>query len=133
MVSAHMSDLLTELANFKAAGGLASLPKEENDGLHSEVLADRFIPHHSSLFTRESVVLLALDKPKGGSELQLNSMTALTSKTSSQRLFPRVLTVIVQLREAALLAIKKAKKEALPLMHQVMIAQPLLQVNIPLS
>merc|ERR1712088_1249414 len=51
-------------------------------------------------------------KPKGGGELQLNSMTALTSKTSSQSFFLRVLKVIIQLREAALLAIKKAKKEA---------------------
>jgi len=42
----------------------------------------------------------------------LNSMTALTSKTSSQSFFLRVLKVIIQLREAALLAIKKAKKEA---------------------
>merc|ERR1712212_349330 len=39
-------------------------------------------------------------------------MTALTSKTSSQSFFLRVLKVIIQLREAALLAIKKAKKEA---------------------
>merc|ERR1712226_1123337 len=50
--------------------------------------------------------------PKGGGELQLNSMTVLTSKTSSQSFFLRVLKVIIQLREAALLAIKKAKKEA---------------------
>ena len=42
----------------------------------------------------------------------MNSMTALTSKTSSQSFFLRVLKVIIQLREAALLAIKKAKKEA---------------------
>ena len=105
VVSAHVSDLLTELAELKAAGGLASLPKEEDDGVHSRgVLADRF--------TKESVVLVAPAKPKGGGELQLNSMTALTSKTSSQSFFLRVLKVIIQLREAALLAIKKAKKEA---------------------
>merc|ERR1712088_459189 len=63
-------------------------------------------------FTKEAVVLVAPTKPKGGGELQLNSMTALTSKTSSQSFFLRVLKVIIQLREAALLAIKKAKKEA---------------------
>jgi E3 ubiquitin-protein ligase HUWE1 len=42
-------------------------------------------------------------------------MTALTNKTSSQSFFLRVLKVIIQLREAALLAIKKeqkAKKDA---------------------
>ena len=39
-------------------------------------------------------------------------MTALTNKTSSQSFFLRVLKVIIQLREAALLAIKKAQKKA---------------------
>merc|ERR1712013_794506 len=65
-------------------------------------------------FTKEAVVLVAPTKPKGGGELQLNSMTALTSKTSSQSFFLRVLKVIIQLREAALLAIEQqqAKKEA---------------------
>ena len=42
--------------------------------------------------------------------MQLSSMTALTNKTSSQSFFLRVLKVIIQLREAALLAIKKAQK-----------------------
>merc|ERR1712128_364491 len=61
-------------------------------------------------FTKEAVVLTAPTKPKGGGELQLSSMTALTNKTSSQSFFLRVLKVIIQLREAALLAIKKAQK-----------------------
>jgi len=102
-----VSDLLTELAELKKTGGLglASSSKEteeeENKG-HRGVLADRF--------TKESVVLTAPAKPKGGGELQLSSMTALTNKTSSQSFFLRVLKVIIQLREAALLAIKKAQK-----------------------
>jgi len=105
VVSGHVSDLLTELAELKAAGGLAGLAKEEEEESRGRgTLADRF--------TREAVVLVAPAKPKGGGELQLNSMTALTSKTSSQSFFLRVLKVIIQLREAALLAIKKAKKEA---------------------
>eukprot|EP00092_Neocalanus_flemingeri_P041280 GFUD01044951.1.p1 GENE.GFUD01044951.1~~GFUD01044951.1.p1 ORF type:complete len:4316 (+),score=1501.53 GFUD01044951.1:136-13083(+) len=103
VVSAHVSDLLTELAELKASGGLASLPKEEEEeGKQKGVMADRF--------TKEAVVLTAPTKPKGGGELQLSSMTALTNKTSSQSFFLRVLKVIIQLREAALLAIKKAQK-----------------------
>ena len=43
----------------------------------------------------------------------MSSMVALTNKTSSQSFFLRVLKVIIQLREAALLAIKnnKTKKD----------------------
>ena len=106
VVSGHVSDLLAELADLKAAGGLAALnnKEEEEEGKAKGTLNDRF--------TKEAVVLVAPTKPKGGGELQLNSMTALTSKTSSQSFFLRVLKVIIQLREAALLAIKKAKKEA---------------------
>merc|ERR1719341_771625 len=105
VVSGHVSDLLSELADLKSAGGLAALNKEEEEeGKAQGTLNDRF--------TKEAVVLVAPTKPKGGGELQLNSMTALTSKTSSQSFFLRVLKVIIQLREAALLAIKKAKKEA---------------------
>merc|ERR1719319_19059 len=105
VVSGHVSDLLTELADLKAAGGLAGLVREEEEETRGRgTLANRF--------TKEAVVLVAPAKPKGGGELQLNSMTALTSKTSSQSFFLRVLKVIIQLREAALLAIKKAKKEA---------------------
>ena len=48
VLSAHVSDLLTELAELKANGGLASLPKEEEEeGKHKGVMADRF--------TKESV------------------------------------------------------------------------------
>jgi len=103
VVSAHVSDLLNELAQLKSSGGLATMGKDDEDeGKHKGVMADRF--------TKESVVLTAPAKPKGGGELQLSSMTALTNKTSSQSFFLRVLKVIIQLREAALLAIKKAQK-----------------------
>merc|ERR1719435_918798 len=103
VVSNHVSDLLQELAELKAGGGLATVVKEDEDeGKHKGVMSDRF--------TKESVVLTAPTKPKGGGELQLGSMIALTNKTSSQSFFLRVLKVIIQLREAALLAIKKAQK-----------------------
>ena len=45
--------------------------------------------------------------------MQLSSMSALTNKTSSQSFFLRVLKVIIQLREAALHAMKKNKKARL--------------------
>jgi len=103
VVSAHVLELLKELADLKSNGGLSAVAKEdEDDGKHKGVLSDRF--------TKEAVVLTAPVKPKGGGELQLSSMTALTNKTSSQSFFLRVLKVIIQLRDAALLAIKKAKK-----------------------
>ena len=69
------------------------------------------------------MVVTAPSKVKGGSELQLPSMNALTNKTSSQAFFLRVLKVIIQLRETALASIKKAKtakaaKDAVNAMQQ---------------
>jgi E3 ubiquitin-protein ligase HUWE1 len=58
------------------------------------------------------VVVSAQTKPKtGGYELQLPSMGSLTSKTSSQAFFLRILKVILQLRDAARLAAVKAKRK----------------------
>jgi E3 ubiquitin-protein ligase HUWE1 len=57
-------------------------------------------------------VVSAQTKPKtGGYELQLPSMGSLTSKTSSQAFFLRILKVILQLRDAARLAAVKAKRK----------------------
>ena len=61
-------------------------------------------------FTNEAVVVAAPSKVKGGPELQLPSMNSLTNKTSSQAFFLRVLKVIIQLRDAALQAMKKSKQ-----------------------
>ena len=63
-------------------------------------------------FTNEAVVVAAPSKVKGGPELQLPSMNSLTNKTSSQAFFLRVLKVIIQLRDAALQAMKKSKQTA---------------------
>ena len=60
-------------------------------------------------FTNQEVVLNAPSKVKGGSELQLPTMNALTNKTSSQAFFLRVLKVIIELRESALISMKKKK------------------------
>ena len=46
----------------------------------------------------------------GGRELQLPSMQLLTSKTASQQFLLRILKVIIQLREAARQAAKKARR-----------------------
>ena len=63
-------------------------------------------------FTKDLVVVAAQTKPKtGGYELQLPSMGSLTSKTSSQAFFLRILKVILQLRDAARLAAAKAKRK----------------------
>ncbi|XP_075434570.1 E3 ubiquitin-protein ligase HUWE1 isoform X9 [Ascaphus truei] len=59
----------------------------------------------------ESVVIVASQKrPLGGRELQLPSMSMLTSKTSTQKFFLRVLQVIIQLRDDTRRANKKAKQ-----------------------
>lgn len=57
-----------------------------------------------------NVVVAAPAKVKSVRELQLPSMPALTSKTSSQQFFLRILKVIIQLRDAAREAAKKARK-----------------------
>ncbi|XP_041093093.1 E3 ubiquitin-protein ligase HUWE1-like [Polyodon spathula] len=59
----------------------------------------------------ESVVIVASQKRSlGGRELQLPSMSSLTSKTSTQKFFLRMLQVIIQLREDTRRANKKAKQ-----------------------
>ncbi|XP_042202600.1 LOW QUALITY PROTEIN: E3 ubiquitin-protein ligase HUWE1-like, partial [Callorhinchus milii] len=61
--------------------------------------------------TTENVVIVAAQKrPLGGRELQLPSMSMLTSKTSTQKFFLRILQVIIQLRDATRRANKKAKQ-----------------------
>ena len=109
VVSDNVSTLLKELRDLKTSGVLtlvntkeATTTQDDDDNKQKGVLADRF--------TKEAVVLTAPTKPKAGGELQLSSMSALTSKTSSQSFFLRVLKVIIQLREAALHAMQKSMK-----------------------
>ena len=56
-------------------------------------------------------MVTAPKKTKGGRELQLASMSALTSKASSQHFFLRILKVIIQLRDAARSANKPGGKK----------------------
>ncbi|XP_071445079.1 E3 ubiquitin-protein ligase HUWE1 isoform X2 [Hetaerina americana] len=62
-------------------------------------------------FTKGSVVVTAPTKVKHGSDLQIPAMMPLTSKTSSQIFFLRALKVIIQLREAVQMAIKRSKRK----------------------
>ena len=57
------------------------------------------------------IVVHAASKVKSsGRDLQLPSMTLLTNKTSSQQFLLRILKVIIQLRDAARIAMKKTRK-----------------------
>lgn len=56
------------------------------------------------------VIVAAQKRTLGGRELQLPCMSSLTSKTSTQKFFLRVLQVIIQLREDTRRANKKAKQ-----------------------
>ncbi|XP_036596594.1 E3 ubiquitin-protein ligase HUWE1-like, partial [Trichosurus vulpecula] len=90
---------------------------------HSETLSPDCLPEEqpqatklkgkmqSRFDTAENVVIVASQKrPLGGRELQLPSMSMLTSKTSTQKFFLRVLQVIIQLRDDTRRANKKAKQ-----------------------
>ncbi|XP_031335949.1 E3 ubiquitin-protein ligase HUWE1-like isoform X2 [Photinus pyralis] len=62
-------------------------------------------------FTKETVIITASTKVKAGYDLQLPCMAPLTSKTSSQLFFLRVLRVIVQIREAIKNGLLKEEEE----------------------
>ncbi|KAJ8970022.1 hypothetical protein NQ314_001451 [Rhamnusium bicolor] len=63
-------------------------------------------------FTNEQVVVTASTKVKTACELQLPSMVPLTSKSSSQVFFLRVLRVIVQIRNSIKQSMKRADSNA---------------------
>lgn len=67
----------------------------------------------SNRFTKENVVITASKKTKATCDLQLPSMAPLTSKTSSQVFFLRVLRVIVQIRDAIKKVHKKEEEDRL--------------------
>ncbi|XP_027702969.1 E3 ubiquitin-protein ligase HUWE1-like [Vombatus ursinus] len=92
-------------------------------GTHCETLSPDGLPEEqpqatklkgkmqSRFDTAENVVIVASQKrPLGDRELQLPSMSMLTSKTSTQKFFLRVLQVIIQLRDDTRRANKKAKQ-----------------------
>ncbi|XP_020278772.1 E3 ubiquitin-protein ligase HUWE1 isoform X2 [Pseudomyrmex gracilis] len=102
MVCEHIKDLMIELKilnrELHRRNSLEEQPSTSS-GNGRGILLDRF--------TNENVVVTAPSKVKAGSDLQLPSMAALVSKTSSQAFFLRILKVIVQIREAVRLANSK--------------------------
>ncbi|XP_043484818.1 E3 ubiquitin-protein ligase HUWE1 isoform X4 [Leptopilina heterotoma] len=109
MVCEHINELMIELKvlnrEINRRNSLDEQPSTSGGGQRG-LLLDRF--------TNDNVVITAPSKIKAGSDLQLPSMGALISKTSSQAFFLRILKVIVQIREAVRLANKK-KTETTPI------------------
>ncbi|XP_076304373.1 LOW QUALITY PROTEIN: HECT, UBA and WWE domain containing E3 ubiquitin protein ligase 1 [Tachypleus tridentatus] len=103
VVCSHISSLMTELRSLNAklaAEKAISGEAEDRDREDVDTKVSKGMIHDR--FTNTAVVITAPGKVKGGGrELQLPSMAALTSKTSSQAFFLRILKVIIQLREAA--------------------------------
>ncbi|XP_015599094.1 E3 ubiquitin-protein ligase HUWE1 isoform X3 [Cephus cinctus] len=103
MVCEHINDLMMELQvlnrELNRRISIEEQPSSSAGGVGRGTLLDRF--------TNESVVVTAPSKVKAGTDLQLPSMGALVSKTSSQAFFLRILKVIVQIREAVRLANRK--------------------------
>ncbi|XP_015191132.1 PREDICTED: E3 ubiquitin-protein ligase HUWE1 isoform X3 [Polistes dominula] len=109
MVCEHINDLMTELKvlnrELSRRNSIEEQPSTSSGGGGRGILLDRF--------TNENVIVTAPSKVKAGSDLQLPSMAALVSKTSSQAFFLRILKVIVQIRESVRLAsTKKAANQA---------------------
>ncbi|GFO42891.1 E3 ubiquitin-protein ligase huwe1-like [Plakobranchus ocellatus] len=117
-VCSHIQSLLEQLKELNARLCVDQVDEESSGesvnatgpiGLTSSgqtgkgMLQDRFS-------SGASVVVSAPTKLKTGRELQLPSMSQLTSKTSGQQFFLRILKVILQLRDAARSAGVKNKK-----------------------
>eukprot|EP00058_Branchiostoma_floridae_P017429 XP_002602917.1 hypothetical protein BRAFLDRAFT_128503 [Branchiostoma floridae] len=101
----EVRDHISRLKQTGAEGGMEELSSPEEAGT-SQARQRGVI---SNRFDSQMVVVAAPTKVKGGRELQLPSMAQLTSKTSTQSFFLRILKVIIQLREAARRAVKKAR------------------------
>ncbi|XP_046484252.1 E3 ubiquitin-protein ligase HUWE1 isoform X1 [Neodiprion pinetum] len=103
MVCEHINDLMMELKvlnrEINRRYSIEEQPSTSSGSGGRGILHDRF--------TNDNVIVTAPSKVKAGSDLQLPSMGALVSKTSSQAFFLRILKVIVQIREAVRLAHKK--------------------------
>ena len=101
-VCEHISALMKELQALNQRRQRDDTNSEEGS---SDSRQQRGTVHDR--FTNDMVVVTAPTKPKGGADLQLPSMAPLTSKTSSQAFFLRILKVIIQLREAVRTAARK--------------------------
>lgn len=105
IVRGQIQDMLDELCSVhktqKQQKSSALVADEPTPGTSKGILSDRF--------TKESVVVVASAKAKATCDLQLPSMAPLTSKSSSQVFFLRVLRVIVQIRDAIEKCMEKEK------------------------
>ncbi|XP_037091019.1 E3 ubiquitin-protein ligase HUWE1-like [Pollicipes pollicipes] len=91
-----------ELANQEGGGEEEQASPDRADRMDHGSIQNRY--------TRERIVINASKRAKAsGMELRLPSMTALTTKGSSQQFFLRILKVIIQLRNSA---VSKASKAA---------------------
>lgn len=94
-VCQNISTLKNELKDYnqKLRSKQAGTSAEGSNAGAKGIVSDRF--------TNDLVVITAPSSSKGGREVQLPSMTSLTSKNSSQAFFLRILKVIMQLREVS--------------------------------
>lgn len=101
MVEQQIQNMLKELRDL--IGTTQKRKLEENCGPSTSkgVIYNRF--------TNEQVIVTASTKVKSAYELQLPSMVPLTSKSSSQVFFLRVLRVIVQIRNSIKQSMKKGE------------------------
>ncbi|XP_055882443.1 E3 ubiquitin-protein ligase HUWE1-like isoform X4 [Biomphalaria glabrata] len=115
-VCSHINSLLEQLKELNSGIGVDQQDEDSNldssdkiggsvgSSQHAKgVLQDRFT-------SGASIIVSVPAKLKTGRELQLPSMSQLTSKTSGQQFFLRILKVIIQLRDAARTAGTKHKK-----------------------
>ncbi|XP_053377275.1 E3 ubiquitin-protein ligase HUWE1-like isoform X3 [Mercenaria mercenaria] len=104
-VCSHIRILLDDLHSLNQKLSPDGEPDEGKEMETSTTSTGRGVLHDR--YTGQAVVVTAPKKMKSGRELQVPSMTALTSKSSSQHFFLRILKVIIQLRDAARTANKK--------------------------
>jgi len=112
VVGSHIAGLMTELKNMFSDVVKEIKDDESQPGSSSDPDPEKvFKGKLTDRFTKETVVITSTDKSKTTCELQLPSMASLTSKTSSQAFFLRLLKVIMTLRELVRVAIKKQKQK----------------------
>lgn len=102
IVEQQIQDMLRDLRDLIGATQKRKL-EESAPSTSKGVICNRF--------TNEQVVVTASTKVKTACELQLPSMIPLTSKSSSQIFFLRVLRVIVQIRNSIKQTMKKGKSQ----------------------
>lgn len=131
VVCLHIRALIGELCNLNARLAVERIAANELEEKESEAEAKLIKGMIQDRFTHTTVIITAPTKVKGSGsrELQLPSMAALTSKTSSQAFFLRILKVIIQLREATRLAQQRARQA--PVSSEVLQQSVLTSQNLP--